>query len=59
MEAIDIFKILLILITDLRVQSNFVKCQELYGDIYPSTRAELNLYFETQHQEKRCYEDVP
>ncbi|XP_013104566.2 epidermal growth factor-like protein [Stomoxys calcitrans] len=33
--------------------------QEIYGDIYPNTRAELNLYYNTQHREEKCYRDVP
>lgn len=33
--------------------------QEIYGDIYPNTRAELNLYYSAQQREIKCYKDVP
>ncbi|XP_061386674.1 uncharacterized protein LOC133321606, partial [Musca vetustissima] len=59
MRAMRILEIYLIFLSILGFWNMSTKCQEIYGDIYPSTRAELNLYFDSQQREKKCYKDVP
>ncbi|XP_073823607.1 nimrod B1 [Musca autumnalis] len=59
MKIYKSFEIIFIFLIDLSILNKFPNAQEIYGDIYPSTRAELNRYFGNQLREEKCYKDVP